>query len=91
MIWPFNSTPHPQEVTVLTGVTDGSLAPWVAFPDYLPYDGFWHRTGEAPLFAWRSMWNAMDPAEQKAYCIEHAAPEAWQEWLYRCGHHANDD
>jgi hypothetical protein len=53
-------------------------APWLKYPNFPPYDGFWRQTGEYWLnYVWRPYWVTLDSAQKKEYLDKYPPPDVW--------------
>jgi len=56
-------------------------APWVKYPGFPPFDGFWRQTGEYWLaYVWEPYWNALSLEEKEAYLQRWDVPDVWREY-----------
>lgn len=52
--------------------------PWIKYPDFPPYDGFWRQSGEYWLKdVWEPFWNNLSQKEQDQYLKRWPPPKDW--------------
>jgi len=50
--------------------------PWIKYPRFPPYDGFWRQSGELWLvYVWEPFWNELTPIEKEDYLKRWDVPE----------------
>jgi GNAT superfamily N-acetyltransferase len=54
------------------------VPPWIEYPGYPPYDGFWRQPGEAWFFyVWLPYWQSLSDEEKKRYLDRWEVPPVW--------------
>lgn len=55
--------------------------PWIKFPGFPPYDGFWRQAGEYWLaYEWVPYWESLTEDEKEDYLVRWQVPEVWRQF-----------
>jgi hypothetical protein len=54
--------------------------PWIEYPGFESYDGFWRQSGQAwMVYIWEPYYQSLDPGQQAEYLEHWKVPQSWLE------------